>query len=189
MKLVVMGKALIPMSRIREFTGERQKMSDFAKSNQSSAPEIPLERIALKIARLDSEIASLRKLILSGGSGAAASRSYRAQLREEETEKMVCVERIFFDQYSGPPTTPGEIRSERRTRDLFLARSVLFSSIKAVAPEITWTAIGLHYARHGTSVSHLVGKQASLPPTQKKDIRRIVELGIAALREKENRHG
>lgn len=178
MTTVQIGKALVPESRLAEFTGQRKTMAQV--EAQMRPPPTEGDKLLERIKALETQVASLRRLVVLGHSSASATKVQRLQVRDRETELIQRIEILFFRMYLGTKVSLSTLMSTTRTKAVSDARTVLFCSITMAEPGISKSTIAARYAKHDTAIHFALRRYDRLTPSQKRNIQEIVRAYIAA---------
>jgi hypothetical protein len=178
MTTVQVGKALVPASRLREFTGQKKTMAEL--EVEMRPPPSAEDQMLQRIKALEEQVTALRRLIALGQSAASATQTRRMEVRDRESQMLQRLETIFFRMYSGTKISLSTIMSSARSRAISDARAVLICSIVKAEPSIAYVSIAARYAKHATAVHYALRRYAGMTPSQKRNVEEIVQAYIAA---------
>lgn len=173
MDAVQLGKALVPKSRLSEFTGKKKTMAQI--EEEMRPPPSDAEVFERRIAALEEQVAALRRLIILGQSSATAVHMRRLQIRDEQSQKIEKIEKIYFRHYRGVVVSLNTIMSTIRTRAVSDARMVLFCSILKAEPDIARGTIAARYGKHSAAIFHAEARLEQASPEIQQNVDEIVE--------------
>ena len=173
MDTVQLGKALVPKGRLSEFTGKKKTMADI--EEEMRLPPSETELVERRIRALEEQVAALRRLIILGQSSATATHMRRLQIRDEQSQKIERIEKVYFRHYRGVVVSLNTLMSTIRTRTVSDARMVLFCSIVKAEPDIAYSAIAARYGKHNAAIHHAVIRIEQCSPEIQQNVDEIVE--------------
>jgi chromosomal replication initiation ATPase DnaA len=174
MDVVQLGKALVPKSRLKEFTGQKKTMAEL--EEQMRPPPSESEMMQQRLDKLEQQVAALRRLIILSQASATAAHTRRLQIREEESVKMARLERIYFKLYTGTKVSLSTIMSTARTRPVSDARMILFASIVRAEPSIAKSAIAARYGKDQAAIHWAMRRIELATPSQRRNCDEIVKV-------------
>lgn len=173
MDTVQLGKALVPKSRLSEFTGKKKTMAEL--EEEMRPPPSDAESVDRRIKALEEQVAALRRLIILGQSSSTATHMRRLQIRDEESRKIEKIEKVYFKHYRGVPVSLSTIMSSIRTRSVSDARMVLFCSIVKAERDIAYGTIAARYGKHNAVIHHAMSRMETASPDLQRNVDEIVE--------------
>lgn len=173
MDVVQLGKALVPKSRLSEFTGRKKTMADLEEEMRPEPTE--QENLSRRVQELEAQVAALRRLIILGQSASSAIHTRRLQIRDEESRKMARLESLFHKLYSGTRVSMSTIMSTRRNRETSDARMVLFACIQKAEPSIARASIAARYGKDQAAMHNALKRIERATPSQRRNVDEIVK--------------
>lgn len=176
MDTVQLGKALVPRSRLSEFTGKKKTMAQM--EEEMRPPPTEAEQMTKRITALEEQVAALRRLIVLSRPARSATQAKRLQMREMQDAQMTRIERVFLKLYK-PSITLHELMTAKRTKSVTDARMVLASVIKKAEPAIPESAIAVRYGKEQAGIHALLRRMEFATPSQKRNCEEIVQVYLA----------